>query len=60
MPIPFKDNINLSQLKQALYSLSERDKKVINNIINPLIKQRQVKKISLEKPSAAASPAFVI
>ena len=60
MPVLFKDDIDLSQLKQALYSLSERDKKAMNDVIDPLIKQGRVKKVPLGKPSAAASPAFVV
>ena len=60
MPILFKDNTNLSQLKQALYNLFKRDKKAINNIINLFIKQGQVKKVLLRKPSITASPTFII
>ena len=60
MPIPFKADADLSKLKQAPFSLSERDKRAMNEVIDPLIEQGRIKKVPLGQPSAAVSPAFVI
>jgi len=60
MPIPFRNDANLSRLKQAPYNLSARDKEAVNNVLDPLVKQGRVKKVPLGQPSAAASPAFVV
>src|SRR5256886_14762521 len=60
MPIPFRDEKDLTGLKQAPFSLSRRDQEVINKVLDPLVQQGRVKKVPLGQPSAAASPAFVI
>lgn len=60
MPVPFREDADLSKLKQAPYNLSKRDEEAIDAVIDPLIKEGRVKKVPLGKPSAAASPAFVV
>jgi hypothetical protein len=60
MPIPFRDDVNLSKLKQSPYNLSLRDQEAINKVINPLVKQGRVKRVPLGKPSATVSPVFVV
>ena len=37
MPIPFRDEKDLTGLKQALFNLSRRDQKVINKVLDPLV-----------------------
>jgi hypothetical protein len=60
MPIPFRDDVDLSKLKQSPYNLSLRDQEAINKVIDPLVEQGRVKRVPLGKPSAAASPAFMV
>ena len=60
MPIPFKQDADLSKLKQAPYNLSFKDQSAIDAYFDPLAKQGKVKRVPLGQPSAAASPAFVI
>lgn len=60
MPIPFREDADLTKLKQAPYNLSKRDEEAIDAIIDPLVAQGRVKKVPLGQPSAAASPAFVV
>lgn len=60
MPIPFRDDADLSKLKQSPYNLSLRDQEAIDEVINPLVKQDRVQKVPLGQPAAAASPAFVV
>ena len=60
MPIPFKDETDLKGLKQAPYNLTRRDRRAIDEVLDPLVKQGRVQKVPLGKPSAAASPAFVV
>jgi hypothetical protein len=60
MPIPFKDNADLSTLKQQPYSLSERDLAAIDDILNPLRVAGVVEEVPLGQPSIVASPAFVV
>lgn len=60
MLILFRKNVDLSKFKQALFNLFKRDKKVINVVINSLIKDGRVKKVLLDKPSAAVSLIFVV
>lgn len=60
MPIPFREDADLSRLKQAPFNLFKRDEEAIDAVINPLIEDGRVKKIPLGKSSAAASPVFVV
>ena len=60
MPIPFKDENDLANLKQNPYNLSPRDQKAMNDILDPLVAQGRVTAVPLGAPSPAASPAFVV
>ena len=60
MLIPFRDEKDLTGLKQAPFSLSRRDQEAINRVLDPLVQQGRVEKVPLGQPSAAASPAFVV
>ena len=60
MPILFKNEKNLSGLKQLAYNLTKRDQKAMDGILNPLVAQGQVEKVPLGQPSAASSPAFIV
>ena len=37
MPIPFKDEKDLSGLKQSAYNLTKRDQEAISGILDPLV-----------------------
>jgi hypothetical protein len=60
MPIPFRDESDITNLKQSPYNLSPRDQQAMNEILDPLVKERRVRQVPLGKPSPAASPAFVV
>ena len=60
MLIPFKDEKDLSGLKQSVYNLTKRDQEAISGILDPLVTQGQVEKVLLGQPSAASSPAFIV
>jgi hypothetical protein len=47
MLILFKDNIDIIDLKQALYSLSKRDKDAIDRILDLIYKDSFIKKVLL-------------
>src|SRR3989440_4939172 len=60
MPISFRDEKDLTGLKQAPFSLSRRDQEAINRVLDPLAQQGRVEKVPLGQPLAVASPAFVV
>jgi hypothetical protein len=60
MPIPFKDGVNFSKLKQNPYSLSKRDQDAIDTILDPLVTQGRVVKVLLGQPSPVAAPSFLV
>ena len=60
MPIPFKDEFDIMSLKQALYSMSARDKRAMDEMLNPLLEEGRVQKVSLKTVSSTSSSAFVI
>ena len=60
MRIPFKDKSDFSGLKQNPFNLSQRDRKAIDSILDPLVEQGRIEKVPLGTPSAASSPAFVV
>jgi hypothetical protein len=60
MPIPFKEGVDIKDLKQVPYSFSERDKRAFDAITNPLREMGIVEPVPLGKPSPAASPAFMV
>lgn len=60
MSIRFQNEKHVKDLKQASYALSNRDKKIMNEILNSLVKEEQVQKVSLNKISSASSLAFVV
>ena len=60
MPVLFKDDADILDLKQALYNLSKKDKDAIDGILNLMHADGSIKKVPLGQPYLAASPAFVI
>lgn len=60
MPIPFRDETDVTGLKQNPYPLTARDKRAMDEILDPLLEQGRIQKVPLGIPSAAASPAFVV
>lgn len=60
MPIPFRNESDVGGLKQQPYNLSMRDRKAMDEVLDPLVQQGRVQKVPLGVPSAASSPAFVV
>ena len=60
MPIPFKDETDFAGLKQNPFNLSQRDRKAMDSILDPLVEQGRIEKVPLGTPSPASSPAFVV
>ena len=60
MPIPFRDESDIAGLKQNPFNLSQRDRRAVDSILDPLVEQGCVEKVPLGTPSAASSPAFVV
>jgi hypothetical protein len=60
MSISFKNETYVQDLKQVSYFMSNRDKKVMNEILNSLLKEDQVQKVSLRIITLASSSVFVI
>lgn len=60
MPIPFREGVDMADLKQALYGLSRRDRTAMDSILNPLVEEGIVDKVPLGEPCPVAAPAFVV
>jgi hypothetical protein len=54
IPIPFAENADLKDLKQPLYNVSLRDKKAINEVIDPFTKTGVIEHVPLGKPYLAS------
>ena len=60
MFISFKNELNVLKLKQNFYSLIAKNRKIINEIFNFLLKQNRIQKMFLKIFFAATSPTFVV
>ena len=60
MPILFKDNINIKDLKQFLYNIFLRDYKAFNKIVDLFKNIGVIENIFLKKPFLAFSLVFLI
>lgn len=60
MPIPFKDESDISGLKQSPYPMSPKDRHAMDSILDPLSEQGRVERVPLTSPSPASAPAFVV
>jgi hypothetical protein len=60
MPVPFKEGVDVKDLKQVLYNLSPKDCKAMDDILDLLKKIGVVEDVPLGVPSPASSPAFVV
>jgi len=60
MPIPFRNDADLRDLRQAPYNMLIRDRNALDSIADPLRAAGVVESVSLGKPSPAASPAFIV
>ena len=60
MPILFRQDTNIKDLKQASYNLLRKDYHGIDTILNPLKEIRVIKDVSLGKPYLVASLAFTV
>lgn len=60
MPIPFKEGATHDKLIQKLYAASRKDRQAFDSILNPLKAISVVEDVPLSKPSALASPAFIV
>ena len=60
MSISFKNETNVKKLKQTSYSMSTKNRKTMNEILNSLIKKNQMQKISLKTVFSVFFSIFVI
>jgi hypothetical protein len=60
MPILFKEGVDISDLKQAPYTILLKDKKAMDDMLEPLTKIRVVEKVPLGKPCPASALAFLV
>ena len=60
MFISFRDEKDVLSLKQTSYNMSARNRTTADEILDSLIKDDQIQKISLETISATFSSTFVI
>ena len=60
MSMSFIDETNVIDFKQAFYSLIAKDRKAMNEILDSLLNQNRLQKVSLDKIFVAASSIFVI
>ena len=56
----FKNETNVEKLKQISYSMSTKNRKTMNEILNSLVKKNRIQKISLKTVSSVFFSAFVI
>jgi hypothetical protein len=50
MPIPFRDGIDIKDLRQPLYPLSKRDRNTMNSILDPMKQDGSLKDVLLGHP----------
>jgi hypothetical protein len=60
MRILFKEDADLSSLRQAPYNQSKRDKDAMDLILDPLQKEGALEAVPLSQPLPISSPAFVV
>jgi hypothetical protein len=60
MLVSFRDEKNIEEFKQFLYFMSIKNKRTMNEIMNFLVADEQIQKVSLEIINLAASSTFVI
>jgi len=60
MPVPFKEGVEINDLRQAPFPQFKKDKKKINKILNPMRADDLLVPVPLKQPSPAATPAFVV
>ena len=60
MPMPFKEGVNISDLKQAPFNLSKKDRDAIDEILDLIYKDRFIEKVPLGQPCLVALPAFIV
>jgi hypothetical protein len=60
MKIPFKEGVDLTDLKQALYPQSKRDREAMDTILDPMREEGALEDVPLGNPSPVASPAFIV
>ncbi|PGH33521.1 hypothetical protein GX50_03678 [[Emmonsia] crescens] len=60
MPIPFKDDTDVADLKQTAFNLLHCDMREMDAILDPLAREECIEWVPLGHPSPASSPAFVV
>jgi hypothetical protein len=60
MFVSFRDEKNIEEFKQSSYFMSIKNKKTMNEIMNFLVADDQIQKISFETINLATSSTFVI
>ena len=60
MPIPFRQGVEIKDLRQPPYLASRRDRDAIDSILDPMKAKGSLEQVPLGRLSPAASPAFVV
>ena len=60
MQVSFKENVDLTDLRQAPYPQSQKDRIAMDSILDPMKADGALEDVPLGKPSPVASPAFVV
>ncbi len=60
MLVSFRDEKNIEEFKQSSYFMSIKNKRTMNEIMNLLVSDDQIQKISFETINLAISSTFVI
>lgn len=60
MPIVFKADADLSDLRQAAFNLSKRERDDMDTILDPMKKEGTLQPVPLGEPPPIATPAFVV
>ena len=60
MPVPFKEGVEINDLRQAPFPQSKRDKEEMDKILDPMRADGSLVPVPLGQPSPAAAPAFVV
>ncbi len=60
MLVSFRDEKNIEEFKQFSYFMSIKNKRAMNEIMNSLVADEQIQKVSFETISFATSSTFVI
>ncbi|KAL2060380.1 hypothetical protein VTL71DRAFT_9775 [Oculimacula yallundae] len=60
MPVPFKEGVEVNDLRQPPYPQSKRDREEMDKILDPMVADGSLVPVPLGRPSPASAPAFVV